>query len=90
MMTSQFFHMVYFVVNVVCFLMYGVDKAKAIYNQWRIKESTLLGFSVFGPFGAIIAMILFWHKVRKIKFIAFNIFMIIGHIMMYFIWVIRY
>ena len=37
-----------FVINVVTFFMYGIDKWKAKRTKWRIPEATLLGMAVIG------------------------------------------
>ena len=56
-------------VNVVTFLMYGVDKWNAMKNQWRIPEKTLFGIAVIGgSIGAYVGMRLFHHKTKKPKF----------------------
>lgn len=58
-----------FVVNVIAFLMYGLDKVKAKRLQWRIQESTLLGVAVIGgSIGAFLGMQIFHHKTKKPKF----------------------
>ena len=56
------------VINLVVFAMYGIDKYKAIHDQWRIPEATLLLAAVFGPIGALIGMRGFHHKTKKPKF----------------------
>ena len=57
------------VVNIVAFILYGTDKAKAMHHQWRIKEAVLIGIAfVGGAFGAFAGMIVFHHKTRKMKF----------------------
>ncbi len=57
------------VVNVIAFLMYGLDKVKAKRRQWRIPESTLLGVAVIGgSIGAFLGMQIFRHKTKKPKF----------------------
>lgn len=57
------------VVNVIAFLMYGLDKVKAKRRQWRIPESTLLGVAVIGgSIGAFLGMQIFHHKTKKPKF----------------------
>ncbi len=57
------------IVNVLVFLMYGMDKRKAKKKKWRIPESSLI-FSAFlgGAFGALIGMHLFHHKTRHMQF----------------------
>ena len=57
-------------VNVAAFAMYGIDKRKAIKDQWRIPEKTLLLAAFFGgSFGAFTGMQLFHHKTKHWKFL---------------------
>ncbi len=57
------------VINILSFLIYGLDKLKAKYHKWRISEKTLLVLAVLGgAYGSYIAMILFHHKTRKFIF----------------------
>ncbi len=58
----------FLLINLVVFAMYGIDKWKAIHHKWRISEATLIGAAVFGVVGALLGMIVFHHKVRKPKF----------------------
>ncbi len=54
------------VINVLSFLIYGLDKLKAKYHKWRISEKTLLLLAILGgSYGSYFAMILFHHKTRK-------------------------
>ena len=47
-------------VNIIAFILYGTDKAKAMHHQWRIKEAVLIGIAfVGGAFGAFAGMIVF-------------------------------
>ncbi len=56
------------VLNSVAFILYGVDKIKAVNQEWRIAEKTLLKVSLAGPFGGWLGMKLFRHKIKKPKF----------------------
>lgn len=57
------------VINVVTFLVYGIDKWNAMHNLRRIPEKTLLASAaVGGSIGAYVGMQLFRHKTRKPKF----------------------
>ena len=57
------------VVNVLTFIVYGVDKGKARRGRWRVPEATLLGLAALGgSVGAWLAMQLFRHKTQKKKF----------------------
>ena len=57
------------IVNILAFIMYGLDKQKAVKKQWRIPEVQLLGIAAIGgSIGAILGMQFFHHKTRKWKF----------------------
>ena len=64
-------------INGVSLTLFGVDKLKSIGKKWRIPETQLLLVAFFGPFGAYAAMLLFRHKIRKIKFLLVPVFMVI-------------
>ena len=66
--TYKIFIILFLIVNIVVFAMYGIDKWKAIHHKWRIPEATLIGAAVFGVVGALLGMIVFHHKIRKPKF----------------------
>ena len=56
-------------INVVTFLLYGIDKFKAQRSKWRIPESVLLGLAVIGgSVGAWLGMIVWRHKTQHKKF----------------------
>jgi uncharacterized membrane protein YsdA (DUF1294 family) len=59
------------IVNVMVFIMYGMDKRKAKRKKWRIPESSLI-LSAFlgGAFGAFLGMQLFHHKTKHAKFLV--------------------
>ncbi len=62
-------YMYILVINVVAFVLFGVDKRKAKKGQWRISENTLLlAAATGGSIGAFIGMKVFRHKTKKIKF----------------------
>ena len=57
------------VINVAAFVMYGMDKKRAVRGQWRIPEkSLLLAAAVGGALGALLGMQIFRHKTRHLKF----------------------
>ena len=50
-------------VNILAFVLFGVDKQKARRNKWRIPEKTLILSAVIGgSVGAILGMRFFHHK----------------------------
>ena len=59
------------VINVVSFLVYGIDKWKAKQGSWRISEATLLILAVIGgSIGALLGMKV-WHHMAQIALIYF-------------------
>lgn len=66
----HFFVWLYFVViNLLTFILYGVDKSRAIKAKWRIPEKTLLLFAVSGgSVGAVLGMQVFHHKTKRALF----------------------
>ncbi len=57
------------ITNLTTFIMYGLDKRRAIKDKWRIPEKRLLLAALLGGApGALWAMILFHHKTKKAKF----------------------
>jgi uncharacterized membrane protein YsdA (DUF1294 family) len=57
------------IINIVVLVIYGGDKLFAKLDTWRVPEKVLLLFAVFGgSVGALLAMQLFRHKTRHLKF----------------------
>jgi len=57
------------VINIVTFLVYGIDKWKAKQGSWRISEATLLILAVIGgSIGALLGMRVWYHKTMHKKF----------------------
>ncbi len=56
-------------VNVLTFIVFGIDKYKAKHAKWRISEATLLLLAVFGgSIGAWCGMKVWHHKTMHKKF----------------------
>ena len=56
-------------INIVTFVLYGIDKRKARRSKWRIQESTLLLLAVAGgSIGALLGMKVWHHKTLHKKF----------------------
>jgi uncharacterized membrane protein YsdA (DUF1294 family) len=57
--------------NVYTFLLFGLDKYRAVTHKFRISEKELIQASSFcGWFGGILGMILFLHKYKKMPFVV--------------------
>ena len=55
--------------NLLTFIIYGIDKFKAKKSKWRIPESTLLLLAVFGgSIGAWLGLQVWRHKTQHKKF----------------------
>ena len=62
------------ILSVITFFMYGVDKSKAQRGKWRISEKALLISSfIGGAVGGFLAMQLFRHKTKHWYFNVVNI-----------------
>lgn len=56
-------------INAGTFLLFGLDKKRAVRGRWRISERTLIGAAVLGGSpGALLGMKVFHHKTRHKKF----------------------
>lgn len=56
-------------INIVAFVVYGADKARARKNRWRIPEKTLFLLAIAGgSVGAWLGMQYFRHKTQHIQF----------------------
>lgn len=66
-------------INIGTFLLYGIDKRKAINEKWRISERMLLLVSLSGgSLGALTGMNVFHHKTRNLRFrILIPVFLLI-------------
>lgn len=57
------------IINVITFLIYGIDKLKAKKGKWRIPEATLLLLAVIGgSIGAWLGIKVWHHKTMHKKF----------------------
>ena len=63
--------LIYFlIINLISFLVMYVDKRKAKWGKWRIKESTLFTLVLLGGgIGGIAGMYVFRHKTKKTRFV---------------------
>ncbi len=57
------------IINVITFIVYGIDKLKARKGWWRISEATLLLLAAIGgSIGAWGGMMAWRHKTKHLKF----------------------
>lgn len=59
----------FLIINLIAFIIMGIDKKKAKKRQWRIPEKTLfLNAIIGGSIGMIIGMKFFHHKTKHLSF----------------------
>ena len=77
----------YLIINLLAFMLYGIDKKKAQKQVWRIPEKSLfLTAFLGGAFGALAGMQVFHHKTKKNYFWILNILALGLHLtMLYFL-----
>ena len=69
------------VINLVSFMMFGIDKYKARRGQWRISGATLLAVAAIGgSIGAWMGMKVWHHKTLHSKFRYGVPIMLLAHI----------
>lgn len=66
------------IINTITFILFGLDKYKAKKGYYRIPELYLLTLSLIGgSLGACLAMHIFHHKTKKVKFFLVYLFLFI-------------
>lgn len=59
----------YFGINIFCFLLFYIDKRRAVQHQYRISEFMLFFCSFLGgAIGSYLSMKQFHHKTKKLRF----------------------
>lgn len=75
-------------INIVSFMMFGIDKYKARRGQWRISEAALLGVAAIGgSIGSWTGMKVWHHKTLHSKFRYGVPIMLLVHIALWLIFV---
>ena len=76
-------------INLLTFLLFGIDKGKARQGKWRIPEATLLMLAVLGgSVGALLGMAVFHHKTKHKKFaIGLPLILLVQIALAYFIYI---
>lgn len=68
------------IINIITFIIFGLDKLFAIHKKRRVSEKSLFILSLLGGcFLEFIGMFVFRHKTLKIKFYIINIIFIFIH-----------
>lgn len=71
----------YLIINFVTFIVFAIDKIKALVGAWRIREVILLGLCLLGGgVGGILAMDICYHKVKSTHFMFGVPLMICAHL----------
>lgn len=70
MRAVHYLFIIFVMINVISFSLYGIDKRRAKQSRWRIRESVLLGATwLMGGVGAFAGMQLFRHKTQHKAFV---------------------
>ncbi|WP_259132297.1 DUF1294 domain-containing protein [Chryseobacterium ginsenosidimutans] len=74
------------IINIISFIIFGIDKQKAVKHKRRISELNLLILTFLGgTIGAILAMLFFRHKISKTSFLLkFGLIVLIQTALIYF------
>ena len=77
------------VMSLITFVVFGIDKYKAITNRWRIRERTLFLLAILGGgAGAFLGMQVFHHKTLHKQFaIGIPLIMAVQVLLLWFLWV---
>ena len=81
-----------FLMNLISFTIFYIDKRKAIKGKNRISENTLLlSAFLFGSIGAFLSMLIFRHKTKKLKFrILVPLFFVVRVLILYYLYKIMF
>ena len=77
-----------FIMNLISFTIFYIDKRKAIKGKNRISEnSLLLSALLLGSIGAFLSMQIFRHKTKKLKFrILVPLFFVVKVLILYYLY----
>lgn len=79
----ELYLLVILLMSFITFILYAVDKRKAIKKKWRIPEKVLLLASFFfGSIGGICGMYLLRHKNRHWYFVVVNLLSLTIHLIL--------
>ncbi|OGG95736.1 hypothetical protein A2V95_03650 [Candidatus Kuenenbacteria bacterium RBG_16_41_7] len=78
----QFLFYYFLVINIFTFVVFVIDKRRAIYNERRLPEKILWLLAILGgSLGGLIAMELIKHKNRKMGFVLVMLGIILAQMM---------
>jgi len=73
----------YATINLVTFVVFAIDKIKAMMSAWRIREVILLGLCLLGGgVGGMLAMDICNHKVKSMHFMVGVPLLICAHLVL--------
>ena len=76
----------YVIINAAAFLLFMLDKKRAVRKKWRIPEKTLLASAALGGgAGALMAMQICRHKTKKKSFTILVPLFILIHLLILFV-----
>ena len=68
-------------INIITFIIFTIDKKRAMEKKWRIPESRLLLVSFLGgSIGGLLGMMILRHKTKKPKFIFLMPILLVANI----------
>lgn len=74
----------YLIVNIITFIIWGYDKFRATFQQWRVPEKTLTFLIILGGgIGALLGITVFRHKSRKSHFKYLSLAFILIHVILF-------
>lgn len=70
-MPKNYIILILIIINLIAFVVSGIDKYKAKHKKWRISEKTLFILGIVGGCpGLYISFFLFKHKTKHLKFMV--------------------
>ena len=74
----------YLIINLLTFIIWGYDKFRATFQQWRVPEKTLTLLIILGGgLGALLGITVFRHKSRKLQYKILSMAFICVHITLF-------
>ena len=76
------------IINIITFVLFAIDKWKAVHGRWRIRTVTLMGFVIIGgTIGGLFAMYIFRHKTKTNSFtVGLPMMLVVQVVVLWFVW----